>query len=370
MQYKEFKDGISLSRLGLGTMRLPLQSQEDKEIDYAKAKEIVDVCMVQGVNYYDTAYIYHGGKSESFLGKALAEYPRDTFFVADKYNFQTEPDYQKQFAQQLERLNMDRIDFYLLHGIQDHFAEEMTSNGCIAYFDEMKQKGKIRCLGFSFHGSGAMLRKLLGLYPWDFVQIQLNYYDWYCEDAKELYDILKEAEIPVMVMEPVHGGLLANLAEEASKVLKEMDADASQASWAMRWVMDLDQVQVVLSGMSTKEQVEDNIKTFSQPLPLPKEHQIQLEKAAKLQYASVAVACTGCRYCCPDCPSNLDIPALLKYYNAAKIGSAWRLRPLKALAKEAQPESCIGCGSCTDHCPQGFAVPQYMQEMQRMMADI
>lgn len=235
MQYKDYRDNIKLSRLGMGVMRLPVKDGNDALIDYERAKHLIDLCMEQGINYYDTAYIYHGGKSEEFLGKALAEYPRDSFYVTDKYNFQAEPDYRKQFGEQLVRLGMERIDFYLLHGIQDHFAEAMVRNGCIAYFDEQKRQGKIRYLGFSFHGTPQMLKSLLKLYAWDFVQIQLNYYDWYFQDAKELYEILEEAGIPVMVMEPVHGGLLADLTEEAAKELLAGDTEKSQASWAMRW---------------------------------------------------------------------------------------------------------------------------------------
>ena len=159
--------------------------------DYEKAQAIIDSAMKSGINYYDTAYIYHGGRSEEFLGAALAKYPRDSFYVADKFNFQAEPDYRKQFAEQLRRLKMDRIDFYLLHGIQDSFVDDILASGAIEYFDSLKKEGKIRYFGFSFHGSPQALRKLIDAYPWDFVQMQLNYYDWYCTGAKELYDILE-----------------------------------------------------------------------------------------------------------------------------------------------------------------------------------
>ena len=370
MKYKKFKDGIELSRLGMGAMRLPVLNGNDACIDYERAKGLIDLCMEQGVNYYDTAYIYHGGKSEEFLGKTLAEYPRESFYVTDKYNFQAEPDYRKQFDEQLKRFGMDRIDFYLLHGIQDHFAKEIVQNGCIEYFDKMKQKGKIRYLGFSFHGTPKMLKDLLKLYPWDFVQIQLNYYDWYFQDAKELYEILEEAGIPVMVMEPVHGGLLANLTEDAAKKLRGEDQKSSLASWAMRWVMSLPNVQVVLSGMSDENQVMDNIKTFSEAKPLTEEEQDRIEKAAGLQHASVAVACTGCRYCAPNCPQGLEIPFLLKNYNEAKIGGAWRISHLKKLPEKKKPSACIGCGACTNHCPQSFAIPEYLKEMSKMLEEI
>lgn len=367
MRYKQFKDGICLSTLGMGVMRLPTVGS-DGEIDYEKAKAIIDRAMRAGINYYDTAYIYHMGKSEVFLGEALKNYPRDSFYVADKYNLQAQPDYALQFSEQLRRLGMDRIDFYLLHGIQDSFADEILTNGCIPYFDTKKQEGKIRYLGFSFHGSPQVLREMVKVYPWDFVQIQLNYYDWYFGEAEALYKILEEAHIPIMVMEPVHGGMLADLHPDAAAVLKELDLDRSQASWAMRWVMGLPQIQVVLSGMSDPEQLSDNLSTFGEACPLTEKEQNALRRAAQLQYASVAVACTGCRYCCPNCPAGLDIPRLLRSYNDAKLGGAWRLTGLQALPEDKRPEACIGCGSCTRHCPQGFHIPQYMKELQEMMS--
>lgn len=366
MQYKPFKDGISLSRLGMGVMRLPVHGS-DADINYQKAQAIIDAAMKAGINYYDTAYIYHGGKSEEFLGAALSKYPRDSFYVADKYNLQAEPDYQKQFSEQLRRLHMERIDFYLLHGIQDSFADEILTNGAIEYFDGLKKAGKIRYLGFSFHGSPQMLRKILAVYPWDFVQMQLNYYDWHCGSAKELYEILEEAALPVMVMEPVHGGMLANLRPDAADVLRKLDSNRSQASWAIQWVTNRPQVQVVLSGMSDLAQLADNVATVSAGELLSSAECDAIREAALLQYAGVAVACTGCRYCCPNCPKGLDIPLLMRAYNEAKIGGAWRLTSVLALDEDKRPTSCIGCGACTRHCPQSFDIPKYMAEMKQMM---
>lgn len=370
MQYKYFKDGIKLSRLGMGVMRLPVLDGDDSKIDFEKAQKLIDQCMKSGINYYDTAYIYHGGKSEEFLGKALAKYPRDSFYVTDKYNFQAEPDYKKQFAEQLKRMNMERIDFYLLHGIQDAFADEMVNNGCITYFDERKKAGQIQYLGFSFHGSAEKLKHLLTLYPWDFVQIQLNYYDWYYGDAKELYEILQKANIPIMVMEPVRGGMLANLKEEAAKELEEYGNDKSQASWALRWVMNQNQIQVTLSGMSTEAQIEDNVRTFSEEKMLTEKERNSIAKAARIQYELVAVACTGCRYCTPNCPEKLDIPYLLKNYNEAKLGGAWRITHLLQMPEKQQPSACIGCKACMKHCPQSFEIPKYLKELSDILKEL
>lgn len=245
-------------------MRLPVIGEDQGNIDYDKAKDIIDYAYKNGVNYFDTAYIYHNQKSEEFLGKALSEYPRDSYYVTDKFNLQAQPDYKIQFEEQLSRLNVEDIDFYLMHGIQDPWVDEFISCGAIDYFDEMKKQGKIKNLGFSFHGSIGTLERMLGLYKWDFVQIQLNFLDWYYGDAKAQYEMLEKANMPIMVMEPVRGGKLAKMTPEAEAMYKEADADSSIASWAMRWVMSLPQVQVILSGMSNMEQVEDNVRTFSE----------------------------------------------------------------------------------------------------------
>ena len=367
MQYKAFQ-GASLSRLGMGNMRLPtLENMDGQPIDYDRAKAIIDNAVCMGVNYFDTAYIYHGGESERFVGRALADYPRESYYVADKFNLEANPDYKAEFAEQLERLNMEYIDFYLLHGIGDHSADSFMSNGSIEYFDGLKREGKIRWLGFSFHGSPDTLRRLLKAYHWDFVQIQLNYYDWYFGTARQQYEILTQMGIPVMVMEPVHGGMLAKLNEKTAQMLKDAAPERTLASWAMRWVLGLDNVQVVLSGMSDLDQLQDNVNTFSESLPLNEKEQALVEKVVQLYRADVSVPCTACRYCCPDCPIGLEIPALLAAYNDAKIGGAWRLASLNALPENRRPAACIGCGSCTGHCPQRIDVPKYMREMAELM---
>ena len=364
MQYKKFKSSAKLSILGMGAMRLPVVGGDQGNIDYEKAKAIIDRAYQGGVNYYDTAYIYHNGKSEEFLGKALAEYPRESYYVADKFNLQAEPDYKKQFPEQLSRLNMEYIDFYLIHGIQDAWMDQFLECGALRYFDELKKQGKIRNLGFSFHASPDSLRKLLKIYPWDFVQIQLNYLDWYYGDAKELYEILEEAEIPIMIMEPVRGGKLANLTREAEAILKEADPEASIASWALRFVMSRPQVQVVLSGMSNLEQMEDNLHIFSETACLTEEEEALVKKAADEFRSKVGVGCTACRYCTPNCPIGLDIPKILSLYNDVKlVNEEWRATFADAMPEGKRPEDCIGCGACTGHCPQSLDVPAVMKEM-------
>ena len=371
MSYKSYKDEVRLSRLGMGNMRLPVkEDQPGQPIDYEKAKAIIDRAMKAGVNYYDTAYIYHGDESEKFVGKALAEYPRDSFYVADKFNYQANPDYKAQFAEQLNRLQLDSIDFYLLHGIQDYFVDDAIRCGCIEYFDKMKREGKIRYFGFSFHGTPDALKKILSVYSWDFVQIQLNYYDWLYEDAKTLYEILDEAEIPIMVMEPVHGGMLADLGEKANRILKDAAPDKTIASWAMRWVKSLPRVQVILSGMSNLEQMDDNVRTISEAPDVSDEEKRLIEKACEIVRSNTAVPCTKCRYCTPNCPMELDIPYLLSNYNDAKISGVWRLHNLASVVGEKMPSACVACGSCKMHCPQSFDIPKYMEELSEMMKEL
>jgi len=363
MNYKNFH-GIKLSRLGMGNMRLPEKGEGmNAQIDQEKAQAIIDYAIAHGVNYFDTAYIYHNGNSEAFVGKALGKYKRDSYYIADKFNMMANPDYKAQFNEQLLRLQTDYIDFYLLHGVQDFAIDELLTSGCIEYFRSLKDEGKIKYFGFSFHGSPEGLRHMLATGLWDFVQIQLNYYDWAYGDAKALYEILEEHHIPIMVMEPVHGGRLANLTEEANALLKSAEPDKSIASWAMRWVMRLPNVQVVLSGMSNMEQVEDNVRTFEENQPLTEEQCALVRKAGDFYRPTVTVACTQCRYCCNDCPKELDIPGLLKVYNDMKLDASWRLFYLENFAEDKKPTACIGCGSCKRHCPQGFDIPRYMKEM-------
>ena len=342
MRYERFRDNVKLSKLGLGAMRLP-QTEPGfaGPIDESKAREMIDYCMQHGVNYYDTAYIYHGGKSEAVLGRALSKYPRDSFYMADKFNVQANPDYEAQFSEQLNRLQTEYIDFYLLHGITDLTVGDYEACGCIPYFQEQKRMGKIKYLGFSFHGTPDCLRELLKKNCWDFVQIQLNYYDWYQGTAKRQYEILKEQGIPVMVMEPVHGGMLAGLPEECLRLLPE--TGVSPAAWALRFVMNLPGVAVVLSGMSDMRQTEENIETAASGYELADEELSKLEKISRMLRRKIAVPCTGCRYCCDNCPQGLDIPSLLAAYNdyrdeAAASGNSdmaiWRLLRLKALPEE------------------------------------
>lgn len=362
MEYKTFKN-IELSRLGMGNMRLPIIDGNQNQIDYQKGQEIIDYCMEHGVNYYDTAYIYHEGKSEVFLGQALSKYPRDNYYIADKLKLSSNPNYKEQFQQQLDRLGVDYIDFYLMHGISDTNVDSYLKQDCLDYFIHLKEEGKIKYLGFSFHGSIPVLKRMVQAHQWDFAQIQLNYYDWYYGSAKQQYDILTKNYIPIMVMEPIHGGMLANIEGQARNDLEALDTNQSLASWALRFVMNLDNVQVVLSGMSNLEQVIDNINTFSYEYKLNQHEQDTIKKACDEIQNNIGVLCTACRYCVAHCPKGLEIPELLKLYNEYKTSGKWRLGRLDAYDQETLPSNCISCGMCTRQCPQGIKVYEYLKEM-------
>ena len=362
MHYTKFKDK-SLSLLGMGAMRLPQVGEGwGKPVDYDKAVEIIDYCISQGVNYFDTAYVYHGGDSEKFLGKALSRYPRDSFFLADKYNLLAQPDYKIQFEEQLERLQTDYIDFYLCHGISDNHIAGYLGNGGVEYFIELKEKGRIKNLGFSFHGKPDVLREALKYTSWDFVMIQLNYYDWFHGPAKEQYEILKENKIPVMAMEPAHGGLLANLNDQGRDILKAAEPDRSLASWAFRFLLGLPEISVILSGMSNMEQARDNIATINERKPLSEQEKDLILQASTAFFKTIGATCTFCRYC-DGCPLELDIPEILRIYNDYRVGGDWRLKRLDPVPKEKRPGACKKCGVCVKQCPQNLDIPKFMEEM-------
>ena len=362
MKMKAYKD-IQLSRLGMGCMRLPLNGPKDTDIDVEKAQAIIDYAMANGINYFDTAYVYHTFNSEKFMGNAMKKYPRDSYYLATKYFIGAEPDYRACFEKQLENLQTDHIDFYLVHCLTDGNLQQYLDSGCIAYFAEQKKLGRITHLGFSTHASVATTKLFLDQYDWDFVQIQLNYYDWLFSTAKEEYELLTERGIPVMVMEPVRGGRLATLNEESNARLKAVEPDMSIASWAMRWVSSLPNVQVVLSGMTTMEQIVDNVNTFSNSEPLNDEQEALLLEVCRDYRKQVTVACTACRYCTDGCPMEIDIPKMMEIMNNYKINGPRALSALNQVEEGKRPADCIGCGACTSHCPQSIDIPAVMAEL-------
>ncbi len=372
MEYKSFKD-IKLSRLGFGAMRFPTVDGVDSAIDEGKSAEIVDYLYQNGVNYYDTAYSYHGGNSEYVLGRLLKKYNRESFYLASKLpGHEQNPSFDPKavFEKQLEKTGAGYFDFYLLHNVYDNSIPVYTDERLrvVDFLTEQKEKGLIKHLGFSSHADYEGLRHFLDMFPdtFEFVQIQLNYLDWKLQNAGEKYALLTDRELPVMVMEPVRGGALSRLSAEAEAKLKALRPEESTASWAFRFLRILGNVQVVLSGMSTIEQAVDNVKTFSGGAAL---NETELRTLSEIADGMTDILpCTACRYCTKGCPRGLDIPKLLRLYN----DSAFQISLVAGMAVEAFPEdkrpsACIGCGKCAAVCPQKINIPDVMKKFQQLL---
>lgn len=367
MVYRDFQ-GMQLSALGMGAMRLPVVNGNDAEIDSAAAEEMVAYAMKQGVNYYDTAWGYHNGNSELVMGKALAKYPRDSFYLATKfpgYDLSNMPKVEEIFEKQLEKCGVDYFDFYLFHNVCemniDAYLDEKY--GIYAYLMEQKKNGRIKHLGFSAHGSCDIMKRFLEAYGTDmeFCQIQLNYLDWSFQDAKGKVELLTSYHIPVWVMEPLRGGKLAKLPEKEEKMLKNLRPDEGIPAWAFRFLQTLPEVVVTLSGMSDLEQMKENIRTFETEKPLSKEEMDKLLSIADGMLDGT-LPCTACRYCTSHCPQGLDIPMLLNLYNEHSFTGGGFIAPmaLMAVPQEKHPSACVGCRSCEKVCPQQIKISEAM----------
>ena len=370
MQYKE-ACGERISRLAFGAMRLPLL--EDGSIDQDQVDEMTRLAMESGVNYYDTAYPYHNGMSEIAIGKALSAYPRDSYFLVTKFpghQFMKKYDCEGIFEEQLSKCGTDYFDFYLFHNVCENSLPTYQNEeyGIIDYFVRQKELGRIRHLGFSTHARAENLEAILDFLGdrIEFCQIQLNYLDWTLQDARDKIELLGRRGIPVMVMEPVRGGKLADPGEKNTERLKALRPDESAASWAFRWLMEIPEVTTILSGMSNIEQMKDNIGTFTGGKPLSREEwDMMLEIAEGMKNG---VPCTACRYCCEGCPAGLDIPMLLKGYNDMKFAGGFTVSmQMDSTPKEQWPDSCLGCGACAAVCPQQIEIPDVLSEYAEML---
>ena len=369
MIYKEFQ-GLRLSQLGMGAMRLPVIGGDDGKVDSAAVQEMVAYAMEQGVNYYDTAWGYHGGHSETELGKALGKYPRDSFYLADKfpgYDLSNMPKVREIFEKQLEKCGVDYFDFYLFHNVCEMNIDAYLDPqyGIFNYLMEQKKGGRIRHLGFSAHGSYPVMKRFLEAYGkhMEFCQIQLNYLDWFFQDAKAKVELLNAHHIPVWVMEPLRGGRLAKLPEEASGKLKTLRPDEGIPAWAFRFLQSVPGVTVVLSGMSDVEQMKENIRTFEEDLPLNDAEVKTLLSIANGMLSGI-LPCTACRYCVSHCPQRLDIPMLLELYNEHNFTGGGFIAPmaLMAIPQEKHPSACVGCQSCEKVCPQQIRISDAMSD--------
>ncbi len=368
MEFREFeKLGIKTSLLGFGCMRFPLNN--DGSIDAARSEQMLDTAYRRGVNYFDTAYVYHEGNSEIFTGKVLDKYDRSTYYLATKlpvWAVESIADVKRIFQEQLKKLHKDYIDFYLLHSFNCETFEKMVHLGVFEYMDQLKAEGKIKYLGFSFHDDYDVFEHIIKFRSWDFCQIQLNYMDTEIQAGMRGYQLAQELGVPLIIMEPVKGGSIAKLPENAAEIFKEVNPGKSPASWALRWVGSLPNVKVILSGMSDEVQVADNLETFEHFTSLsPTEYQA-IEKVAFILKNRVKNGCTGCSYCMP-CPAGVDIPRTFdlwndygRYGNKGDIRWQWTFN----FDEDKKAKNCADCGQCEDACPQKLTIREHLKQVQ------
>ncbi len=363
-------------KLGFGCMRLPVIDGDMERIDDELFCKMVDTFMEKGFTYFDTAYPYHNQKSEGAVKRCVVDrYDRDKFYLADKmpmWLVKEYADYGKLFEEQLERCGVEYFDFYLLHAMNKERIDEAEKIGAFRFVQEMKAAGKIKHAGFSFHDSAAVLDEVLTNHPEvEFVQLQINYYDWESENvqSRKCYEVAVEHGVPVIVMEPVKGGTLANLAPQAAAVLNGLNPEASYASFAVRYAASLENVFMVLSGMSDFAQLEDNTSYMKDFVPLTEEEQTGIAKVVEELEKLPTIPCTKCRYCVDGCPQKINIPALFQAYNnVIQFGdnAISRKSYAGAIKDHGLSSDCIECGLCEEQCPQHLEIRSLLKDVTKM----
>lgn len=362
--------GKEISRLGYGGMRFP---KNGDEVDMDAAVQLLRKAYEMGINYFDTAMVYHKGESEKIFGKAFEPYPRNSYLIADKMSIwlcSDEEDMKARFYNQLKTLKTDYIDFYLVHSLNRNHYKKVKDLHCVEFLQQMKQEGKIKHLGFSFHDTYQVFTQILNDYTWDFVQIQLNYLDWHNQGAEQLYRELERRNLPVMVMEPVRGGYLATIDSERAKPFLELEPQRSIASWAIRWVESLPQVAVVLSGMSDLQQLEDNVATMTHFETMNEQELAAIDRVVEEIRKVNEIPCTGCRYCM-DCPMGVDIPEIFSIYSQYKIFGKEKafVQDYEEVVEHGNgAEHCVRCMACTTKCPQMIAIPDKLEMIAKLYA--
>ena len=403
MTYRTSPKGEKVSLLGYGCMRWPTIPAPEKGgniIDQDAVNRLVDYAIAHGVNYFDTSPVYVQGWSEKSTGIALKRHPREKLIIATKLsNFQnwTRENSIAMYKQSLKDLQTDYIDYYLLHSIGnggiETFRARYIDNGMLDYLIEERKAGRIRNLGFSFHGTVDVFDEVLAMHDhvhWDFVQIQLNYVDWRHAsgrnvNAEYLYAELEKRGIPAIIMEPLLGGRLSNVPEHIMMRLKERTPQSSVASWAFRFAGSPEKVLTVLSGMTYMEHLQDNIRTYSPLIPLSDEEKDFLEETAQLMLKYPTVPCNDCKYCMP-CPYGIDIPAILLHYNKCvnegnlpksqqdenykEARRAYLVGYDRSVPKLRQASHCIGCGQCNSHCPQSIDIPKELHRIDQFVEQL
>ncbi len=368
MIYKDFRDK-KLSALGLGAMRLPImKGGSDGQIDEEQTVKMVDYALDHGINYFDTAYGYHDGQSEIVMGKVLGRYPRESYYLADKfpgYDLSNMDKVESIFEEQLKKCGTDYFDFYLFHNVYEKNIDPYMDEkyGIMEYLRKQKEAGRIRHLGFSCHGRYDTLKRFLDTYGDDleFCQIQLNYLDWKLQDAKAKVELLNEYKMPIWVMEPLRGGKLASLSDENSEKLKACRPDEKNPAWGFQFLQSIPGVTMILSGMSDMEQLMENAATFAQEKPLTEE---EIKVLMEVTDSMLDILpCTACRYCTSHCPKKLDIPTLMSLYNESRFNMTIITQmAVGAMPEDKRPDACIGCKSCEAVCPQMLKISEAMKD--------
>ncbi|MBR1678726.1 MAG: aldo/keto reductase [Bacteroidales bacterium] len=405
MVYRENpRNGDKVSLIGFGCMRWPMIEVNGKRvIDQEAVNEMVDYAIAHGINYFDTSPAYLQGQSERAAGIALSRHPRDSYYIATKlsnFNDVSVKASLQMYEDSFAEMQTDYFDYYLLHSIgrggKDAFEERYVKNGMLDFLRGEKEKGRIRNLGFSFHGAKHEFDYFMELYDsgqmlWDFVQIEMNYVDWTHADgvrnvnADYLYAELDKRELPIVIMEPLLGGRLANVPENIAAQMKEREPDMSIASWAFRFCGTHPRVLCALSGMTNMDPLIDNIKTFTHFQPLTDEELDFLERMATQMMEYPTVNCTDCKYCMP-CPWGIDIPGIFKHYNTSvtegryaqnqeqkdyrKLKNAYLVSYDRAIPTIRQADHCFGCGECLIHCPQSIPIPDQLHRIDRYVEDL
>lgn len=377
MIYRSFR-GKELSMLGFGTMRLPVVNGEYGRIDEAATAEMVEYALAHGINYFDTAFGYHEGHSESVIGKILSRYPSDSYYLASKFpgfDLDKVRRVEEIFETQLQKCCVDHFDFYLFHNVCDLNIEWYLDEqyGIFRYLVEQKRRGRIHHLGFSCHGDAAMLKRFLNAYgsELEFCQIQLNWLDWKLQDAEEKVNLLNRYGIPIWVMEPLRGGRLVSLTQEDEAKLTALRPQENLPMWGFRFLQSVPGVTMILSGMSDMAQLVDNVRIFSADRPLDEADRQTLFSIADGMISVGTLGCTNCRYCTEKCPQELDIPALLRIFNRHRfVGSGTIDRAALAKIEAGKtPAACVGCGSCESVCPQKIAISETMRDFVHRLID-
>ncbi len=373
MEYRALKNGYESSLLGYGCMRLPLL-EDGKTVNETETRKLLLKAYNNGVRYFDTAWPYHNGQSERVVGKIMSELPRESYFLATKmppWAVETLEDAKRVFAEQLEHLRTDYVDFYLLHAMNKGTYEKMKNLGVIELLWDYKAQGKIKNFGFSFHDDYPAFEMMIKDYNWDFCQIQFNYVDKDTQATMKGYELAKELDIPLVIMEPVKGGNLASIPSDIMSIVEEYRPGLTPASWALTWVGTFDNVKVILSGMTTMEQLDDNLNTFNNFKPLSDDEMAAMERVNEEITARSQNGCTGCRYCMP-CPMGVNIPKNFsiwnnyhKYMNRGDAQWNW-----SQMTESERPYACVKCGKCEKMCPQKINIREDLEKVGAEMKEL